>query len=351
MQRTTVLLLFGGESSEHDVSLSSARNVYAAIDDTKFEVVLSYIDKNGKWWLLDTLDTDVAMHTNAAQIVPVLGTQSFITLPSSRIIKPDVILPILHGKNGEDGSVQGLAQLLHIPIVGCDMTASAICMDKLATKEILDANHIAIAPYEVHRLHDAIPDFNYLSMQLGSPMFVKPARAGSSVGVSKVYSDEELTKALDVAHQHDDTVLIERGIAGRELEVAVLGDPPYHQTSGVGEIKPGDDFYSYDAKYSPISTSQAVISADLDDETRAHIKRQAGRVYEILGCKGLARVDFFLTDDNTLYVNEVNTLPGFTNISMYPKLWRAEGVSYSQLIERLVKLAINATIKEKVEEV
>lgn len=350
MQRTTVLLLFGGESSEHDVSLSSARNVYAAIDDTKFEVVLSYIDRNGKWWLLDSFDTDVAMHTNAAQIVPVLGTQSFITLPNSRIIKPDVMLPILHGKNGEDGSVQGLAQLLHIPIVGCDMTASAICMDKLATKEILDVNHMTVAPYQVHRLHDPVPDFNHLSMRLGSPMFVKPARAGSSVGVSKVYSDEELIKALDIAHQHDDTVLIERGIAGRELEVAVLGNPPHHQTSGVGEIKPGDDFYSYDAKYSATSTSEAIISADLDDVTRAHIKQQAGRVYELLGCSGLARVDFFLTDDNTLYVNEVNTLPGFTNISMYPKLWRAEGISYSQLIERLIQLAISATIKEKKEE-
>jgi D-alanine-D-alanine ligase len=350
MQRTTVLLLFGGESSEHDVSLSSARNVYAAIDDTKFEVVLGYIDRNGKWWLLDSFETDANTQADAVQIVPVLGAQSFMTLPDNQIIKPDVILPILHGKNGEDGSVQGLAQLLHIPIVGCDMTASAICMDKLATKELLDAHHIAIAPYDVHRSYDAVPDFNHLSMRLGSPMFVKPARAGSSVGVSKVYSDEELANALDLAHQHDDVALIERGIAGRELEVAVLGNPPHHKTSGVGEIKPGDDFYSYDAKYSSASTSQAIISAELDDETRRHIKRQAARVYEVLGCKGLARVDFFLAEDNVLYVNEVNTLPGFTNISMYPKLWRAEGVSYSQLIEQLIQLAIGDTIKEKITE-
>lgn len=350
MQRTTVLLLFGGESSEHDVSLSSARNVYAAIDDMKFDVVLTYIDRNGKWWLLESFDTDLAMHTNAAQIVPVLGTQSFITLPNSNVIKPDVILPILHGKNGEDGTVQGLAQLLHIPIVGCDVTASSICMDKLATKEILDSHNIAIAPYDIHRIHDEMPDFNHLSMRLGSPMFVKPARAGSSVGVSRVYSEEELAAALDLAHQHDDVALIERGITGRELEVAVLGNPPHHKTSGVGEIRPGSDFYSYDAKYSPTSTSQAIISADLDDETRAYVKQQAGLVYSILGCKGLSRVDFFLTEDNTLYVNEVNTLPGFTNISMYPKLWRAEGVTYSQLIEQLIQLAINDTIDEKITE-
>jgi D-alanine-D-alanine ligase len=350
MQRTTVLLLFGGESSEHDVSLSSARNVYAAIDDAQFEVILGYIDRQGKWWLLESFDADISLHANAAQLVPVLGTRSFITLPSSNVIKPDVILPVLHGKNGEDGTVQGLAQLLHIPIVGCGVTASSICMDKLATKEILEAHNITIAPYDVHHTYDDTPDFNHLSMRLGSPMFVKPARAGSSVGVSKVYSEDELISAIALAHQHDEIVLIERGIAGRELEVAVLGNPPYHKTSGVGEIKAGDDFYNYDAKYSADSTSQAIISADLNEETRAYIKQQAARTYEILGCKGLSRIDFFLTDENKLYVNEVNTLPGFTNISMYPKLWRAEGISYSQLIEQLIQLAIDDTIKEKITE-
>lgn len=344
MQRTTVLLLFGGESSEYDVSISSARNVYAAIDDTKFELILGYIDRSGKWWLMDSFDTDVSAQ-DSLQIVPVLGAESFMIIPSGQLLKPNVILPILHGKNGEDGSVQGLAQLLHVPIVGCDMTASSICMDKLATKEILDAHHITTAPYETHHSYDAVPDFNHLSMRLGSPMFVKPSRAGSSVGVSKVHSEQELIAALELAHQHDDVVLIERGIAGRELEVAVLGNPPHHKTSGVGEIKPGDDFYSYDAKYASGSTSQAIISAELDDNMREHIRQQAARIYEILGCKGLARVDFFLTDDSTLYLNEVNTLPGFTNISMYPKLWRAEGVSYSQLIERLIQLAINDTIE------
>jgi D-alanine-D-alanine ligase len=337
-------MLFGGESSEHDVSVSSARNVYAAIDDAKFELLLAYIDREGKWWLLDSFDDDVSNH-KAPEIIPILGSASLMTLPGNQSLTPDVILPILHGKNGEDGSVQGLAQLLHIPIVGCDMTASSICMDKRATKEILDAHHIPIVPYEVHQAYDALPDFNYLSMRLGSPMFVKPARAGSSVGVSKVHSDEELIQALALAHQHDETVLIERGIAGRELEVAVLGNPPHHLTSGVGEIKPGDDFYSYDAKYSATSSSQAIISAELTDEQRRDIKQQAARIYEILGCKGLARIDFFLAEDGTLYLNEVNTLPGFTNISMYPKLWRAEGVSYSQLIERLILLATDDTMK------
>jgi D-alanine-D-alanine ligase len=339
MERTTVLLLFGGESSEHDVSISSARNVYAAIDDEKYTVLLSYIDRQGKWWLLDYLGSEISTH-GAPQITPVLGTGSFITIPGSRIITPDVILPILHGKNGEDGSVQGLAQLLHTPIVGCDMTSSAICMDKVATKEILMTHSISVAPYEVHRVGDKRPDFNQLSMRLGSPMFVKPAKAGSSVGVSKVYSEEELTKALELAHVHDKVALIERGITGRELEVSVLGNPPRHEVSGVGEVKPGADFYSYDAKYASSSTSQLTIPAEIDDKTRARLRHMAGTVYELLGCRGLSRVDFFLGDDGTIYVNEINTLPGFTNISMYSKLWREEGMSYSQLIERLLSLAL-----------
>lgn len=340
MQRKTVLLLFGGESSEHAVSISSARNVYAAIDDTKFDVLFGYIDEQGRWWLLDSFREEVSAHA-AAQLVPVLGTKSFVTFPSSRVVKPDVMLPILHGKNGEDGTVQGLAQLLHIPIVGCDMTASAICMDKLATKEILSANGIETVPYEVHRKDAEIPDFNQLSMRLGSPMFVKPVRAGSSVGVSKIYSEEELADALELAHQHDDVVLIERGVTGHELEVAVLGNPPSHQVSAVGEIQPDGDFYSYDAKYAATSGSKVIIPAELEERDTARIRRIAGKAYEVLGCRGLSRVDFFLTDDDKVYVNEVNTLPGFTNISMYPKLWREKGISYSELIERMISLAIS----------
>jgi len=342
MQRKTVVLLFGGESSEHDVSVSSARNVYAAIDNTKFDVVLVYIDRQGKWWLLETLGNVIETH-GVPQLVPVLGSGSFVTIPNNRVIKPDVILPILHGKNGEDGSVQGLSQLLHIPIVGCDMTSSAICMDKLATKEILMTHHLPVVPYATHRSNNPVPDFNHLSMKLGSPMFVKPVRAGSSVGVSKVYSEEELLKALDVAHQHDDVVLIERGIVARELEVAALGNPPRHKVSGVGEIKPGEDFYSYDDKYSSTSTSQAIIPAEIDEALTVKVQQMASQVFDMLGCRGLSRIDFFLADDGELYVNEINTLPGFTNISMYPKLWREQGVSYSQLIEDLISAALETT--------
>ena len=350
MNRQTVLLLFGGESSEHEVSVSSARNVYAAMDDEKFEVILGYIDTAGKWWLIDSIGMQISTH-GAPQLVPVLGGESFVTIPNNRVIKPDVILPILHGKNGEDGSVQGLAQLLHIPIVGCDMTSSVLCMDKVATKEILRANGIKTVPYEKHFASQEVPDFNKVSMRLGSPVFVKPSRAGSSVGVSKVYTEEEFTEALALAHRHDTVALIEAGISGREIEVAVLGNPPYAQASVAGEIEPEGDFYSYDSKYASSSQSKVIVPANITPEQLQRVRNWALKSYELLGCSGLSRVDFFLESDGTIYLNELNTLPGFTNISMYSKLWRHDGISYSQLIERFISLAREDTIKaEKTEE-
>lgn len=344
MNQPTVLLLFGGESSEHEVSITSARNVYAALDDTKYTVLLGYIDRSGKWWLLENLSNPLSIHASP-QLLPVLGTKSFITLPHDKIVKPDVILPILHGKNGEDGAVQGLAQMLHIPTVGSDMTTSVLCMHKLATKEILASHDIAVVPYEVHREGYEVPDFNKLSMRLGSPVFVKPSRAGSSVGVHKVFSEDDFTSALQEAHQHDDVVLIEASVAAQEIEVAIRGNPPHHTASAPGEVKPHADFYSYDVKYSANSEAELVIPADLSEAESERVRSLALRVYEILGCHGLARVDFFLQNDDTLYVNEVNTLPGFTNASMYPKLWRHSGVTYPQLVDSFISSALEGKIK------
>lgn len=345
MNKPTVLLLFGGESSEHDVSISSARNVYAAIDDEKFNVLPCYIDKTGKWWLLETIGMQISTH-GASQLVPVLGSQSLITIPNSRIVKPDVILPILHGKNGEDGSVQGLAQLLHIPIAGCDLMASALCMDKVLTKEILRANGIKIVPYEKHLSGEPMPDFNKLSMRLGSPLFVKPSRSGSSMGTTKVFTEEELGKAVEFAHQYDTTALIESGLTARELEVAVLGNPPHHKATMAAEIiPPENDFYSYEAKYNSSSDTKIIIPAEISPELAARINEIALKSYGLLGCTGVARVDFFLDQDGTLYLNELNTLPGFTNTSVYPKLWRREGLAYSALIERFISLAFETTIR------
>ena len=338
MTRQTVLLLFGGESSEHDVSISSARNVYAAMDGDKYNVLICYIDRHGKWWLLPRWTDELSEH-GGSQLLAAPGTKSFMTIPGNNIIHPDVILPILHGKNGEDGTVQGLASLLHIPIVGCDTTASAVCMDKILTKQILEANGIKTAAYFVHRRGSVLPKYDEVVEQLGDMLFVKPSRSGSSVGVTKVHNKSEFIPAIHKALEHDDRVLIERAVSGRELETAVMGNPPHHTVSGIGEIVVGAEFYDYDDKYSADSTSQVLTNVDLDPAVAEAIRGISAKAYEVLGCRGLARVDYILAG-KVPYLLEVNTLPGFTNISMYPKLWRAAGMHYPELIEALIDNAV-----------
>lgn len=335
MNRMKVLLLYGGESSEHDVSIASARNVYDALDRKKYEIDLCYIDREGGWWLQDEFASEQKEY-----LVPVLGRAHFLVLSDNRIVRPDVILPILHGKNGEDGSVAALAQLMHIPVVGCDMTSAAICMDKVATKEIVAAHDIPVVPYMVRRKNSISPDYETIRRVLGGIIFVKPSRAGSSIGVNKVTNQEEFDEALEAVYLHDAVALIESAVDGREIEVAVLGVPPFHRASVPGEIIPDRDFYSYDSKYDPESISEIVIPAKLTKEQKAAVQQYAATVFEALGCSGLARVDFFIAKNGDIYLNEVNTLPGFTDISMYPKLWQHDGLSYSRLIDELIADAL-----------
>lgn len=343
MKKISVLLLFGGESSEHEVSVSSARNVHWAIDREKYNIDLCYIDKSGGWWHVIEF-TDQITTENCQQLLPVFGKGTFVMQPSGQLLKPDVIFPILHGRNGEDGSVQGVAQLLYIPIVGCGVTASGIAMNKLACKVALEANNINVIPYISHYEYQGIPDFDQLSSQLGDTLFVKPARAGSSVGINKVRNKEELQQALREAHKHDSIVLIERAITGQELEVAVLGTPPHHKVSGVGEIIPSKDFYTYEDKYASDSEAKVSVDANISAKNKERVRATSGRIFEILDCKGLSRVDYILGGDDALYVMEVNTLPGFTTISMYPKLWQNEGISYKQLIDELIDDAVKSGI-------
>lgn len=337
MKPTRVLLLFGGESAEHEVSIASARNVFAALDDSKFDISLGYIDRSGKWWLVSSIDEAGSEH-GKPQLVPVLGTKQFITIPNTTVLQPDVLLPVLHGTFGEDGSVQGLAALTHVPIAGPGLVGAALTIDKDVTKRLLRLAEVPVVDWVTYRAGDKAPDFSALTTQLGSPLFVKPARAGSSVGVSKAFNEEEFERALEEAWAYDNKLLVERAMTGRELEVAVLGnDDP--QATVAGEIKANADFYTYYAKYDPNSSAEVVIPAeDVDDETQFKLKETALKVYRLLECKGMARVDFFLTDDGQIYVNELNTIPGFTNISMYPKLWRHEGLRYSDLVEKLLSL-------------
>jgi D-alanine-D-alanine ligase len=339
MQRTNIILLFGGESSEHAVSINSARNVFAALDDTKYDVILVYIDISGRWWLVENISENIDTST-LPQVLPLLGSGSFIAQPITETIVPDVILPILHGENGEDGTVQALAELVHVPIVGAKTEASAIAMDKITTKMILSGEGILVTPYKTHIRGEPYQSFHQLAAELGSPLFVKPSNGGSSVGASKVENDDQLSAALIKAHEYDDRILIEKSVSARELEVAVLGSGNKIRVSGVGEIKPNDEFYTYQSKYDPTSRSEVIVPAEISDELREQIKQTALKAYHLLDCKGMARVDFFLSDDSSLYLNEIQTLPGFTSISMYPKLWRNEGVTYSGLIDVLINDAL-----------
>lgn len=345
MNRTQILLLFGGESTEHEVSIASARNVHAAIDSTKYECILGYIDKQGQWWLVQDIN-EAANGSLASRLVPSLGNGAFTVQPIGETIVPSVILPILHGRNGEDGSVQGLAQLLHIPIVGCGVEASAVGMDKVLSKHIAEMNDIQVAPYVIYRSGSAVPVYTDITRQFGDVIFVKPARSGSSIGVSRVTNENEFKAALIEAEKHDSVVVIEKAIVGRELEVAVLGTSPNHRMSDPGEILADGDFYSFTAKYDAHSQSQTVLQVELDDVRRATLREWSGRIYEAIGCSGLSRVDFLLAHEGELYFNEINTFPGFTNISMYPKLWEAQGVRYSELVDLLIQDALlHATIK------
>lgn len=335
----TVLLLFGGESTEHEVSVASALNVDQALDKETYSVVYSYIDRSGVWWHVDSVTADLS--NDAKQLLPQMGRKSFLVEGTDMTISPDVILPILHGRNGEDGSVQALAQLVHIPIVGCDMTSSAAAMNKYLTKQVAIANNIRVVPFTVHYSADPVPVFEEMTAKLGPVLFVKPANAGSSVGVYKVTSQDALEKALKGAHTFDDIVLIETAIDARELEIAVLGNYPHIEPSVVAEIKPQGDFYSYESKYDEQSQSAVVIPAEISPELSDELRRQAVLLFHILGCTGMARVDFFIdSQTHDIYFNEVNTIPGFTDISVYPKTWEHAGISYKALIERLITLSL-----------
>jgi D-alanine-D-alanine ligase len=337
----TVLLLFGGESTEHDVSVSSARNVSQAVDTKKFRLIYGYISRDGVWVHVEKIDD--ALPKDAKQLLPILGKKSFKIEGTDTILKPDVILPILHGINGEDGSVQALAQLLHIPIVGCDMGASVSAMNKYITKQIAMANGIRVVPFTVHNIADAMPLYGLVADKLSNTLFIKPVSSGSSVGVHKVTNQAELEAALTDAHRHDKLVLIEKAIDARELEVAIIGNYPHIESSAVSEIKADGDFYTFESKYDASSASEAIIPAEISPEIATNLRQTAIRIFQLLGGSGMARIDFFIDKETQdIYLNEVNTIPGFTNISVYPKAWEHAGMSYSKLIERLIQLALES---------
>lgn len=347
--KKSVAIVFGGQSSEHEVSLQSARNVINAIDRHSYELTLIGIDKQGRWLRFDENDyllnsgdpAKIRLSSSGKPLALLPGSadaQFFEVESASKLPRIDVVFPLVHGAFGEDGSLQGLLRLLAIPFVGPDVLASAACMDKDVTKRLLSDAGIAVAP-SVVLSRGQTAEFSELSLRLGVPMFVKPASQGSSVGVSKVTDEQGLSAALALAFEYDHKVLIEQGIVGREVECAVLGNRE-PQVSVCGEVVANDEFYAYDTKYLNDGQARIAIPAELTADLADEVRDVALKAYRVLGCAGLSRVDFFVTDAREIIINEVNTIPGFTSISMYPKLWQASGLSYPDLIDRLINLAL-----------
>lgn len=349
-----LLVLFGGVSPEHEVSLRSAEFVLGHIDRSKYNVYPVGITKEGQWKYYPAQDY-AAIRENHwkeaegvcdAALSPSRGQGLLLMKPSGVEIVPiGCCFPVLHGENGEDGSIQGLMQVAGIPCVGPGVSASASCMDKTITKLMVAETGVRQANWYLARRQSIQGDLGRLVRDIESggeyPLFVKPSGTGSSVGVSKVKNTEELKAALKKAAEYDDKVLVEEFISGHEVEVAVLGNEK-PVASVVGEIIAGAEFYDYEAKY--ISTeSRTEIPADIDADAAERLRSAAVTVYEALGCKGMSRVDFFLTyEGNEVVFNEINTLPGFTSISMYPKLFEAAGVPNDKLVDELISLALEA---------
>ena len=349
--KLSLAVIFGGVSSEHEVSRMSVTSILENLSNERYEVHMVGITKEGRWLLYTGPVEDILSGAweqgpvTPAFLSPDPSVHGLVALRDGKAetIHVDVVFPALHGKNGEGGTIQGLFQLSGIPYVGCDTESSAICMDKAVTHSLLSSADIEQAHYlwfYADRF-DAAPDTikNKIQARLDFPVFVKPSSAGSSVGVSKVERFEDLDQAIRKAAREDKKVVVEEGITGQEVEVAVLGNRDC-DASIVGEIGASAQFYDYDDKYIN-GTSQLYIPARIPQEVSEKIRQTAVRAYRLLGCSGLARVDFFVTaGDNRVILNEINTLPGFTSISMFPKLWMAMGLSYGELLDKLIELAL-----------
>lgn len=357
MKKIRVGILFGGRSAEHEISLMSAKNIVEAIDKDTYEPVLIGIDKEGKWYLEEQSHfllnannpkrISLNKSENSVALTPWKEERNLRSLSKQTIdASIDVVFPVLHGPYGEDGTVQGLLKLTGIPFVGASVLGSAIGMDKDVMKRLLRDAGILVAKFFVLKKGHEMPSFVNVVKQLNLPFFVKPANLGSSVGISKIKNNGDFKNAIDTAFQYDNKILIEQYIEGRELECSVLGNEnPI--ASLPGEVIPSHEFYSYEAKYIDENGAKLVIPAKLANAVIKQVQELAISAFKTLCCEGMARVDFFLAKTGKLYMNEINTIPGFTKISMYPKLWEVSGISYPRLIDRLITLAIGRFEKEQ----
>lgn len=357
-KKIKVALLFGGKSAEHEVSILSARNIYEALDKSKYDVTVIGISRTGQWFLVpDTLllaETDTVKELNkenkniSVSIAP--ARQGLLMATKNKLITAfDVIFPVLHGPYGEDGPVQGLLKLAGIPYVGAGVLGSAVGMDKDVMKRLLRDAGLPVGKFVVLQSHEKPAAFDRLKKELGLSLFIKPANLGSSVGVSRVENRGQYEIALAEAFKYDNKIMIEEYISGREIECSVLGNEnPI--ASVPGEIiinKTHHAFYSYEAKYLDERGVELVIPGRLSKKQTKTVQDLAIRVFKALCCEGMARVDFFLRDNGSFVINEINTIPGFTSISMYPKLWEASGIPHKKLVDILIQLAIERFKKEQ----
>lgn len=341
--RLRIAVLFGGRSSEHDVSVLSATNVMRALEPQKYDAIPVFVTREGQWLLSSFDDGALAKPEKGAEVCLVPGGRGrmFAIPPGGSAYELpaiDILFPVLHGLHGEDGSVQGLAEVARVPLAGCGILGSATALDKDIAKQLMKAAGVPIArSVTIHE--GAQPPFAALENELGLPLFIKPARQGSSVGVRKVHASQEFDGALAEGFRHDRKLLAEEFVRGREIEFSVLEDTAGNLfVSRPGEIVPAEShgFYSYNAKYIDENGAALKIPAELPPQVEAGMRDMAARAFRAVGCDSMARVDFFLTPDMQFLVNEINTIPGFTDISMYSKAMAASGVSYAEVIDRLV---------------
>lgn len=352
MQKKHISVLCGGQSAEHEVSIESAKNVIRALDPQRYTVSAIFITPQGEWYLLDSVSTILNNPTMqplqepfaGKSLVFQLGKTSPVMIRSHDTLIPfsvDVIFSVVHGNHGEDGTLQGLLEMAHIPYVGADVLSSAICMDKDVTKRLLQQAGISVATPWMTVFSEDLPnlDFDTVVQTLSLPMFIKPANTGSSVGISKVKNREDFYTALESAKHYDSKIILEACMVGREIECAILGNRTL-QASLPGEIIPHDEFYSYAAKYLDADGATLSTPAELPQEIIEKIQTIAKKAFRVLCCEGMARIDFFLTPEGDIILNEANTAPGFTQISQYPNMWRVSGLAYPDLIDRLIALAL-----------
>ena len=331
-RKLRLALVAGGRSSEHEISLASARSVLEALDSDRYDVTTIAIGRDGRWELeagspRHALVSDT--RTGPQETLPVPAESKEVATTLGAV---DVVLPILHGPFGEDGTVQGLLELAGVPYIGAGVAASAVCMDKDFTKKVLRESGITVAPHHTLRAGDEIEN------PFGYPVFVKPARLGSSVGITKAHDEEELRAAVELARQHDDKVLVEEFVSGTEVECGILGNrTPI--ASVVGEIVPHNEWYDYAAKYDE-GGSDIIVPARIDDAVAKRVQDIAADAFIATECEGMARIDFFVRDDGEVVLNEINTIPGFTATSVYARLFEASGITYPELLQRLIDLAL-----------